>query len=334
MLPGVQRMWGHEASHSQVNSHVGSWSPKRIPQFLERNYRGQNSSPWRVPYIIGNLLKCKCIKWSCITHLDICNTSYGQKKDWESNWQFDSRPLKVKNRPDFVVCKQHATYHWKVLDEGYNFALDLIVIEGLHKKLCALKVAGVLVVGILGLSLGSPKTKSHLDVAPAERHIVYYKGEGGSFPQVQAIVSLVSPNCMWLVLAPKAFQLCTNHLVLVLCTSVWVVEACQFFLIPSRSSNTPFYPFKVLRAKKRAPTPCSSAIFCLGLTFGIPQRVKSASEMNLTMQSWYTWTCNTWKNTFLRTTKTIYMMSNNKYNNVQPQNLLGKGTWQNTFSKI
>jgi hypothetical protein len=29
MLPGMQRVWGNEPSHSQVNSHVGSWSPKR-----------------------------------------------------------------------------------------------------------------------------------------------------------------------------------------------------------------------------------------------------------------------------------------------------------------
>jgi len=27
-----------------------------------------------------------------------------------------------------------------------------------------------------------------------ERHRVYYKGEGGGFPQVRAVVSLVSPS--------------------------------------------------------------------------------------------------------------------------------------------
>jgi hypothetical protein len=47
-------------------------------------------------------------------------------------------------------------------------------------------------------------------------------------------------------------QLCTNHLVLVLCKPVWVVEACQFFLIPSWSSSTPLYPSKVLQAKELA----------------------------------------------------------------------------------
>jgi len=35
-----------------------------------------------------------------MNHLDICSTSYGKKKGRESNWQFDSRPLKVGNRPD------------------------------------------------------------------------------------------------------------------------------------------------------------------------------------------------------------------------------------------
>ncbi len=53
----------------------------------------------------------------------------------------------------------------------------------MNVKLCALKAAGVLVVGILRLPLGSLGTKSHLDVAPVERCRVYYKGEGGGFPK-------------------------------------------------------------------------------------------------------------------------------------------------------
>jgi hypothetical protein len=57
------------------------------------------------------------------------------------------------------------------------------------------KVARVPFVRISGLPLGSPGTKSHLDVAPVESCKVYYKGEGGGFPQVRAMVSLVSPNC-------------------------------------------------------------------------------------------------------------------------------------------
>jgi hypothetical protein len=70
-----------------------------------------------------------------MTHLNIWNTSYDQKKGQGSNCQFDSQPQKVKNQPDFLVGKQHATYRWKSLDKGYNFASDLITIEGLHAKL-------------------------------------------------------------------------------------------------------------------------------------------------------------------------------------------------------
>jgi hypothetical protein len=165
-------------------------------------------------------LKFKCLKWARIAHLDISNTSYGQKNGRESNWQFNSRPLKVGNRPDFRACRQHATYHWKTLNKGYNFALNLIVVGGLHKKLCTLKVAEVLVIAISGLPLGSTRTKSHLDVVPMKRCKVYYKGEGDGFPQVRAVVSFVCPGCSWLVLAPNVIQLCTNHLVLVLCRSV------------------------------------------------------------------------------------------------------------------
>ncbi len=62
----------------------------------------------------------------------------------------------------------------------------------MHAKLWDPKVAKVPVVGISGLSLGSPGTKCHLDVSLVERHIVYYKGEGGGFPQVRAMVNLVS----------------------------------------------------------------------------------------------------------------------------------------------
>jgi hypothetical protein len=91
--------------------------------------------------------------------------------------------IKVKNRPDSLAFRQRATYRLKALDEGYNFFSDLVTIRGLHKKLCALKIAGVPGVAILGLPLGSLGTKSHLDVALVERRKIYYKGEGGGFPK-------------------------------------------------------------------------------------------------------------------------------------------------------
>jgi len=92
-----------------------------------------------------------------MTHLDTSNTSYGQKKGQESNWQFGY--LKVGNHFDFLVCRWRATYRWKAFNEGYNFASDFISIEGLHAKLWAPKVAGDPIVRILGLLIGSPGTK-------------------------------------------------------------------------------------------------------------------------------------------------------------------------------
>jgi hypothetical protein len=107
-----------------------------------------------------------CLKWARMTHLDIWNISYGQKKSQESNWQFDSRPLKVKNRPDFLAWRWYVAYRWKALDKGYNFALDLISIGGLQRKLCAPKVVRVLSLRISGLPLGSPGTKKPFGCGP------------------------------------------------------------------------------------------------------------------------------------------------------------------------
>jgi len=125
-------------------------------------------------------------------HLDICNTSYGKKKGPESNWQFDPQPLKVGNRLDLTVYRWNVTHHWKALEKTYKFVSDLIPIGGLSKELWSNKVPGIQIGTISRLFLGNPGTKSHSDVGATERHKVYYMGEGGGFPWVRAVVSLVS----------------------------------------------------------------------------------------------------------------------------------------------
>ncbi len=177
-----------------------------------------------------------------MAHLNIWNTSYGQKKGRESNCQFDSRPQRVGNRPLPDVRFGSATWSWKALDESYNFASDCIAIQGLLAKLWGSKVPRVPFGAISGLPNGSPGKNNHLDVASVESCRVYYKGgrwwlppspgcgescvsvlpvarpstkgaptsirgEGGGFPQVRAVVSLVCPCCPWLVLAPRVLQL-------------------------------------------------------------------------------------------------------------------------------
>jgi hypothetical protein len=182
MPPGVQKSLKERTL--TFPSEVPFWELESqwTPECSESDCKGQNSMDWRVFYIIEKLLKRKCLKWVCMAHLDTLNTSYGQKKGRESNWQFDFRPLKVRNRPDFLMCRWHAKYNWKDLDKGYNFASDLISIRGLHTKLWGFKGAGVLTLRISRFPFRSFRTKCHLDVGLVEKHKVYYKGEGGGFP--------------------------------------------------------------------------------------------------------------------------------------------------------
>jgi hypothetical protein len=191
----------------------GNLESSRTPENSEFEFRGQNTSHWGVFYTIGKVLKCRCPKWPRMSHLDICSPSCGQKKGRESNWQFDSRPLKVGNRPKSDVCRWSATWLWKFLKESYKIALDLISIWGLSKKLWMPKVSGVQTGTVSGLLLGSPVKKCHSDVASAWSYREYYKGEGGGFPRVRAVVSQVSPSCSWLVPTPKGCRMSFNQLV-------------------------------------------------------------------------------------------------------------------------
>jgi hypothetical protein len=181
----------------------GKLESSETPENSELEFRGQNTSDWGVLYTIGKVLKCRCPKWPHMSHLDICSPSYGQKKGQESNWQFDSRPLKVGNRPDPDVFSRSATWRWKALEESYNFGSYLAPIEGRSREIWAAKVPRVQPGTVSGLLLGSPGKKCHLDVASAESYKEYYKGEGDGFPRVRAVVSQVCPSARGLSQHPK-----------------------------------------------------------------------------------------------------------------------------------
>jgi hypothetical protein len=129
---------------------VWGWSPtlgksedlesSGTPECLELDSKAQNTSHWGVLDVIGKVLKRKCRKWPRIGHLDICSPSYGQKKGWESNWQFDSQPLKVGNRPLSDLRIESAMRPWKDLDAGYKFGSDLVAIRRRSWELWAPKV--------------------------------------------------------------------------------------------------------------------------------------------------------------------------------------------------
>jgi hypothetical protein len=81
---------------------------------------------------LEKVLKRRYAKWPRIGHLDICSPSYEQKKGRESNWQFDSRPLKVRNRPLPDLRIESVIRCCKDINEGYEFGLNLVAI-----KLCS-----------------------------------------------------------------------------------------------------------------------------------------------------------------------------------------------------
>jgi hypothetical protein len=141
--------------------------------------------------------------------------------------------LRVKLAIWFPTTKSQESTWFTCLQRACNIPLErsrrelqLCFRPHLNRR-SARKVMGLQSRENLNLSdFGTPGTKNHLDVGSMANHRVYYKGEGDGFPQVRAMVSLVCPCCPWFVLAPKVLQLCTNHLVWVLCRPVWMSEAC------------------------------------------------------------------------------------------------------------
>jgi hypothetical protein len=88
----------------------GDLESSGTPECSELDSKGQNTSHWGVCGVVGKVLKRRYRKCPRIGNSDICSPSYGQKKGRESNWQFDSRPLKVRNRclPD--IRSERATW--------------------------------------------------------------------------------------------------------------------------------------------------------------------------------------------------------------------------------
>ncbi len=110
---------------------VGDLESFGTPECSELNSKAQNTLHWGVLGVIEKVLKRRYRKWPRIGHLDIYSPSYGQKKGHESNWQFDSRPLKVGKRLLSDIRFESATWRWKGLDEGYGSNLIAI---GLYSR--------------------------------------------------------------------------------------------------------------------------------------------------------------------------------------------------------
>jgi hypothetical protein len=194
----------------------GGWSPtlgkigdlesSGTPECLELDSKGQNTLHWGVLGVVGKVLKRRYRKCPRILDLDICSSSYGKKKGRESNWQFDSRPVKVGNRPAPDVRFRSAIRRWKDLDEGYNFGWDLVAIRGQGEELWPLKVPGVQNQDTW-LDFGTPTWESRekeplgCRCGGASQSILY--GGWWWYPPSPGRGESCGPKCPWLVPTPK-----------------------------------------------------------------------------------------------------------------------------------
>jgi hypothetical protein len=196
---------------------VWGWSPtlgksedlesSGTPECSELDSKAQNTSHWGVLSVIGKVLKRRYRKWPRIGHLDICSSSYGKKKGRESNWQFDSRPQKVGNRPLPDLRIESAIRRWKDLDEGYKFGSDLVTIRPVSRELWPPKVPDS-----TRDSFGTPTWESQekdpfgCSLGGVAQKILY----GGRWwlpPSPSRGVSR-GPKCPWLVPTPKGVPEC------------------------------------------------------------------------------------------------------------------------------
>jgi hypothetical protein len=137
---------------------VGTWSPPGLPKIQS------SSSGVKTPRIEVFFIPLER-SWS----LDVQNglawaiwTFAAQVMGKRRAGTFESRPLKVRNRPLPNVCSGSTTWRWKALDENYNFGSNLVPIQAWGEKLWMPKVPGVQTGTVSGLHLGSPGKKSHL----------------------------------------------------------------------------------------------------------------------------------------------------------------------------
>jgi len=190
---------------------VGELESFGTPECLGFDSKARNTSHWGVLGVIGKVLKRRYRKWHRIGHLDIYRPSYGKKKGQESNWQFDSRPLKVGNRPLFDLRMESATWRWKDLHKEYNFGSDLVAIRLGSRELWVFKVPG-LQPGQFRDNFGTPtwesRKKEPFGCSPrnvAQR--ILYGGRWWLPPSSGRGVSC-GPKCPWLVPTPKGVSEC------------------------------------------------------------------------------------------------------------------------------
>jgi hypothetical protein len=143
----------------------------------------------------------------------------------------------------------------------------------MHKMLWASKVTGILISRILGLLTWESQDKMTFGCRPRHQVQKNYKGEGGGFPQVRAVVNFVSPHSPHdLCVHQKCFNYALTNSLFDLCKPVWIIDSRVTLLSPHLEilirPSTP----EVLGTKEHTLITYPSVVFTFGLT------VKSIKE--------------------------------------------------------
>jgi hypothetical protein len=111
--------------------------------------------------------------------------------------------------------------------------------------------------------------------SPVAKYREYYKGEGGGFPQVQAVVHGAH--------APSVHQKCSNYaltnLLFGLCSFMWIIDPLVVHCNSHLEALTHPFTFEMLRTKERAPIPCPFVIFTFGLVIESIQEFKGVLDI-------------------------------------------------------
>jgi hypothetical protein len=163
---------------------MGTWESTGTPKTSEFDFKGQNTSHWGFLYIIAKLSRCKCRKWACMSHLDICSTSYDKKERPRVKlaiW-LPTTKSQESTRPQCVQVNCNTPL------KSSQWGLELFFRP--HRNQRSTQEVMCL------QSHGSPnccnfrtptwesQKKKPFRCGPVESCIVYYMGEGGGFPRV------------------------------------------------------------------------------------------------------------------------------------------------------
>ncbi len=166
--PYFDQVWGWSLTLGK------SWDLKSfgIPECLEFDNKGQNTSHWGVLGVIAKVLKRRYRKWPRIGHLDICNSSYGQKKRHLLVWLPTIKSQESTSSQCLIrECDMALERSRRGLQLWFKPHCDRTLQSGVMAVQSSKSPVGI----ISGLHFGNPNKMCHLDVASTTSCREYYR---------------------------------------------------------------------------------------------------------------------------------------------------------------